>query len=421
MFLSGVCIIGGSEPESESERWSAEMAVYDALHNTNYLAGATLKGPLDSRRGSGEWRLPSGERDRHERGRTDKMFSTPQYPPQNATASGMQCSTGILDYSPSNVAVSAAAAAATPNGENGSSMFHMGAGFLSRDDDDAILLAPAPPTTTAVAVAITAAAAADTTAPQTESDSDLVELSRLIDLDGPRDGTDESGFSCGSTATASTSSSSGSVWSSEDDERDQKLHSPSSSSASSSTSTTTTTSPSSATVPHHLVASMLVDLNCNDENFSCFEESILFGCEEDELQNVEEVVPADLALPPEGSPGGAEQPPRVVVARECLDGPLERDPTTQRYHCPHCDKSFQYVSRLRRHLTAHQSKRHKCSLCDKLFSRADVLASHRAKVHGEPETASSSPAAAGPQEKRFSCPQCPAVLKSRHHLQGWRG
>ena len=360
------------------------------------------------------------------------MFSTPQYPPQNATASsGMQCSTGILDYSPSNVAVSAAAAAATPNGENGSSMFHMGAGFLSRDDDDAILLAPAPPTTTAVAVAIAAAAAAaDTTAPQTESDSDLVELSRLIDLDGPRDGTDESGFSCGSTATASTSSSSGSVWSSEDDERDQKLHSPSSSSASSSTSsTTTTTSPSSATVPHHLVASMLVDLNCNDENFSCFEESILFGCEEDELQNVEEVQPADLALPPppppqpENSSKEAEQPPPRPPAAAPADdvadgGALARDSNTKRYHCPHCEKSFQYGSRLRRHLTAHQSKRHKCSLCDKFFSRADVLASHRAKVHGESESVSSSPDSAVPPEKSFPCPQCPAYLKSRHHLQG---
>ena len=61
VFLSGVCIIGGSEPESESERWSAEMAIYDALHNTNYLAGATLKGPLDSRRkrGSGDCRVES--------------------------------------------------------------------------------------------------------------------------------------------------------------------------------------------------------------------------------------------------------------------------------------------------------------------------------------------------------------------------
>ena len=327
------------------------------------------------------------------------MYSPPHYSPQNSS-SGMGCPTdGILEYSPPTAATAEVSTTAMPTGENGSSMFGVAEGLLSRDE------------TAMVAANATAVA-------PTEPDSDLAELSRLMDLDAPRDGVEEGGFSCASTATpASTapsigSSGGGSVWSSEEDERDQKLHSPPpppSSSASTSASN------------HPIMASMLVDLHCNDESFSCFGESILFGCEEDELQNVEEVVPADLALPPEGSPGGAEQQHRVVVARECIDGPLERDPTTQRYHCPHCDKSFQYVSRLRRHLTAHQSKRHKCSVCDKLFSRADVLASHRAKVHGEPEAASSSPAAAGPQEKRFSCPQCPAVLKSRHHLQGWRG
>ena len=339
------------------------------------------------------------------------MFSSPHYHPQN-TASGTQCSRAILDYSPS--AAAAATASATPTGENGSSVFHIGEGLLSRDDD-ALLLAPAPPTSSSSSAFAAAAATAVTVAvSHTESDSDLIELSRLIDLDAQRNGADENGFSCGSTATASTSSSSGSVWSSEEDERDQKLHSPSSASSSSSS----TASSSSATVPHHLMASMLVDLNCNDENFSCFGESILFGCEEDELQNVEEVQPADLALP-EISSKEAEQPPRAAaVAHDTAVGPLVRDSSTKRYHCPHCEKSFQYGSRLRRHLTAHQSKQHKCSLCDKFFSRADVLASHRAKVHGESESVSSSPDSAAPPEKSFPCPQCPAYLKSRHHLQG---
>ena len=344
------------------------------------------------------------------------MFSSPHYHPQN-TASGTQCSRAILDYSPS-AAAAAATASATPTGENGSSVFHIGEGLLSRDDD-ALLLAPAPPTSSSSSAVAAAAATAVTVAvSHTESDSDLIELSRLIDLDAQRNGADENGFSCGSTATASTSSSSGSVWSSEEDERDQKLHSPSSASSSSSSSSSSTASSSSATVPHHLMASMLVDLNCNDENFSCFGESILFGCEEDELQNVEEVLPADLALP-ENSCKETEQPPRrAAAAHDIIDGPLVRDSNTKRYHCPHCEKSFQYGSRLRRHLTAHQSKQHPCSLCDKFFSRADVLASHRAKVHGESESVSSPPTSVVPPEKCFPCPQCPAYLKSRHHLQG---
>ena len=431
MLFSGVWI-GGWDPGS-AESWSssstaaAEMAIYDALHNTNYLAGATLKGPLDLRRGRrcGDG-VRSGERDRHEQGRTDTMFSTPHYSSQSISA-GVQISTGILDYPPSTATdasyTAAAAAAATSFGENGGPVFHVGQGFLSRGDD-AVLVAPAPPTTPSFSSSAAEAtiATAATSASQTESDSELVELSRLIDLDAPpRDGADEGGFSYGSPATAisaSASSSGGSVWSSEDDERDQKLHSPSSKlSASSSTLATIASSPS-ATVSHHLMASMLVDLNCNDENFSCFGESILFGCEEDELQNVEEVQPADLALPPENSSNEVEQRPNVAATLDVHDGPLERDSETKRYHCPHCEKSFQYGSRLRRHLTAHQSKRHQCSLCDKFFSRADVLASHRAKVHGEPESVTSSPVSAVPPQKRFSCPQCPAYLKSRHHLQG---
>ena len=79
VFLSGVCI-GGSEPE----KWSAEMAIYDALHNTNYLAGATLKGPLDSRRkrgrrGSGDCREES-ETVTYEEGQTrcSQRRSTPR-------------------------------------------------------------------------------------------------------------------------------------------------------------------------------------------------------------------------------------------------------------------------------------------------------------------------------------------------------
>ena len=339
------------------------------------------------------------------------MFSSPHYHPQStAPGTAMQCSRLILDYSPSNPRAATATATATPAGENGSSMFDIGEGLLSRDDE-AMLLAPAPPSSSP------SSAAAVTSVSQTEAESDLVELSRLIDLDAaPRNGAEDNGFSCGSTsAAASTTSSGGSVWSSEDDERDQKLHSPSSSSSSSST---TSTSSSTATVPHHLMVSMLVDLNCNDENFSCFGESILFGCEEDELQNVEEVQPADLALP-EISSKEAEQPPRAAaVAHDTAVGPLVRDSSTKRYHCPHCEKSFQYGSRLRRHLTAHQSKQHKCFLCDKFFSRADVLASHRAKVHGEPESVSAPPASAVPPAQRFPCPQCPAYLKSRHHLQG---
>ncbi len=64
---------------------------------------------------------------------------------------------------------------------------------------------------------------------------------------------------------------------------------------------------------------------------------------------------------------------------------FRRDPSTLLYHCPSpgCEKRFRYSSRLLRHLSAHQRKRHRCHTCQKLFSRGDVLLTHLAKVHGE--------------------------------------
>ena len=83
-------------------------------------------------------------------------------------------------------------------------------------------------------------------------------------------------------------------------------------------------------------------------------------------------------------------------------------PTTKLYHCTHCDKAFRYESRLQRHLTAHREKQFPCDVCNKYFSRQDVLISHQTKVHGSTATDA---------EGNFQCSQCPATLKTRHHLQ----
>jgi uncharacterized Zn-finger protein len=57
--------------------------------------------------------------------------------------------------------------------------------------------------------------------------------------------------------------------------------------------------------------------------------------------------------------------------------------------CPHCLKTFQYSSRLQRHLTVHQNKQFLCKLCSKFFSRLDVLKTHVARTHKMTSTTSS--------------------------------
>jgi uncharacterized Zn-finger protein len=248
--------------------------------------------------------------------------------------------------------------------------------------------------------------------------SDLIELTRLIDLETNHP---PQQHGLGSNLTSSTSSSGtisrdGSVWSSsgaEDDERDNAA-----------AASASEASGSSATVAHHLMSNLFVDLNCNDENFSCFNESILFGGEEDELQHVEEVQATTTTFSKEQSAFVQVTDLEALQPQQPFLQSFIRDPKTKQYHCPHCEKSFQYSSRLQRHLTAHQQKQFRCEICDKFFSRGDVLASHRTKVHGESTTTTNtapspviSATSSSSSSANFPCPDCPAQLKSRHHLQ----
>ena len=98
--------------------------------------------------------------------------------------------------------------------------------------------------------------------------TDLIELTRLIELETTTDPQLSSKTIIGScnSSTSGSSSRDGSVWS-EDEKEINSSTAPNDSSCS------------------QLMMSNILDLNCNDENFSCFNESILFA-DEDELERV---------------------------------------------------------------------------------------------------------------------------------------
>ena len=75
---------------------------------------------------------------------------------------------------------------------------------------------------------------------------------------------------------------------------------------------------------------------------------------------------------------------------------VSRDPNTNLFACPHCSKTFQYCSRLQRHLTVHQSKQFKCKICDKYFSRLDVMETHVARTHGSSSSSLHSSSSSSP-------------------------
>ena len=131
----------------------------------------------------------------------------------------------------------------------------------------------------------------------------------------------------------------------------------------------------------------------------CFggESIVLFGEEQ------EEVVPSSTSVP--GTP-----PPQQQQQE------FRRDPKTKLYHCQHCPKSFQYVSRLQRHASSHQGKQFRCEVCDKLFSRVDVLASHRNRIHNG-GIGDNNGNVDDNDINAYPCPHCPSRLKSRHHLE----
>ena len=75
---------------------------------------------------------------------------------------------------------------------------------------------------------------------------------------------------------------------------------------------------------------------------------------------------------------------------------VSRDPNTNLFMCPHCSKTFQYCSRLQRHMTVHQSKQYKCKICDKYFSRLDVMETHVARTHGSSSSSVHSSSSSSP-------------------------
>lgn len=107
---------------------------------------------------------------------------------------------------------------------------------------------------------------------------------------------------------------------------------------------------------------------------------------------------------------------------------VKRDPKTKLFLCAHCPKSFQYGSRLQRHLTTHQSKQFPCKVCDKYFSRRDVMEAHVIRVHRSNRLSSASSSSSEDSDHSANvgrkpsssttlpCPQCPALLSTRHHL-----
>lgn len=120
--------------------------------------------------------------------------------------------------------------------------------------------------------------------------------------------------------------------------------------------------------------------------------------------------PKTTPSPTEQQQQQQQQPPQQPQPQQ----QIERDPVTKQYHCKHCPKSFPYISRLLRHLTAHQRKQFRCRQCEKYFSRADVLANHVDKVHNKNNN-NNNISVIG--DGKFQCPECPAILSSNHHLQ----
>ena len=102
---------------------------------------------------------------------------------------------------------------------------------------------------------------------------------------------------------------------------------------------------------------------------------------------------------------------------------ISRDSSTNLFHCPHCSKSFQYSSRLQRHLTVHQSKQFKCKICDKYFSRLDVMETHVAKTHGSSSSlhssSSSSPSNSSSEVEDWSPVKRRFDDNDNNHLLKW--
>ncbi|XP_059092595.1 zinc finger protein 501-like [Tigriopus californicus] len=187
------------------------------------------------------------------------------------------------------------------------------------------------------------------------------------------------------TSSSSATSNEGSVWSDEDRDEDD-------------------------------IANIL---NLNYTDLTYFNESILFSAKETDL--VEEVVSQQTDMRVDPSPPKGEN---ATASPKPIHPKISRDPQTKLYHCPHCDKSFQYSSRLQRHLSAHEEKKFHCHICDKYFSRSDVLSNHLSKVHQQWSPPNKSPSSSSLVESSattkmaelYPCHICEAKLSSKFHL-----
>ena len=74
------------------------------------------------------------------------------------------------------------------------------------------------------------------------------------------------------------------------------------------------------------------------------------------------------------------------------------------HKCDKCGQNFQYLRRLLRHQSSHQSSQFNCNLCDKIFSRTDKLREHVQKEHGVEDT------------KALSCIHCQKTFSIRDKI-----
>jgi len=125
-------------------------------------------------------------------------------------------------------------------------------------------------------------------------------------------------------------------------------------------------------------------------------------------------VVVDTINPPDGSTETSLLQVESSPSSDVSDGKLLPFP------CVKCPKSFQFRSRLQRHMTTHQSKQYRCNGCGKYFSRRDVMEAHMRRIHHGAGTRrlEHSPKKSGNSDPHLHpCPLCPAKLASAHHYQ----